>query len=42
MAGFKYHAIDNDGRVSQGVLEEDSPRQVRQTLRERGLIPLEV
>ncbi len=42
MAGFKFHAIDNDGRVSQGVLEEDSPRQVRQTLRERGLIPLEV
>jgi general secretion pathway protein F len=42
MAGFKFHAIDGDGRVSQGVLEEDSPRQARQTLRERGLIPLEV
>ena len=42
MAGYKFHAIDNDGRVSQGVLEEDSPRQARQTLRERGLIPLEV
>jgi general secretion pathway protein F len=42
MAGFKFHAIDTDGRVSQGVLEEDSPRQARQTLRERGLIPLEV
>jgi general secretion pathway protein F len=42
MAGFKYHAIDTDGRVSQGVLEEDSPRQARQTLRERGLIPLDV
>jgi general secretion pathway protein F len=42
MAGFKFHAIDSDGRVSQGVLEEDSPRQARQTLRERGLIPLEV
>ena len=42
MSGYKYHAIDNDGRLSQGVLEEDSPRQARQTLRERGLIPLEV
>lgn len=42
MAGFKYHAIDNEGHVSQGVLEEDSPRQARQTLRERGLIPLDV
>jgi general secretion pathway protein F len=42
MAGFKYHAIDTDGHLSQGVLEEDSPRQARQTLRERGLIPLEV
>jgi general secretion pathway protein F len=42
MAGFKFHAIDTDGRVSQGVLEEDSSRQARQTLRERGLIPLEV
>jgi general secretion pathway protein F len=42
VAGYKYHAIDTDGRVSQGVLEEDSPRQARQSLRERGLIPLEV
>lgn len=42
MAGYKYQAIDSHGRVQSGVLEEDSLRQARLTLRERGLIPLDV
>ncbi len=42
MAGYKYQAIDTEGRVQTGVLEEDSLRQARLALRERGLIPLNV
>jgi general secretion pathway protein F len=42
MAGFRYQAIDPSGRVKRGVLESDSARQVRQTLREQGLTALEV
>ena len=42
MAGFKYQAIANDGRIHKGVLEVDNARQARLQLREQGLIPLEV
>lgn len=42
MAGFRYQAIDPSGRVKRGVLESDSARQVRQTLRDQGLTALEV
>lgn len=42
MAGFKYQAIANDGRIHKGVLEVESARQARLQLREQGLIPLEV
>lgn len=42
MAGFKYQAIANDGRIHQGVLEVDSARQARLQLRDQGLIPIEV
>jgi general secretion pathway protein F len=42
MAGFKYQAIANDGRIQKGVLEVDNARQARLQLREQGLIPLEV
>lgn len=42
MAGFKYQAIANDGRIQQGVLEFDTSRQARLHLREQGLIPIEV
>ncbi len=42
MAGFKYQAIANDGRIHKGVLEVDNARQARLQLREQGLIPIEV
>jgi general secretion pathway protein F len=42
MAGFRYEALDDAGRVQRGVLEVDSPRQARKMLRERGLWTLSV
>ena len=42
MAGFRYQAIANDGRIHQGVLEFDNARQARLHLRDQGLIPIEV
>ncbi|MFP4682435.1 MAG: type II secretion system inner membrane protein GspF [Ectothiorhodospira sp.] len=42
MPAFEYTALRTDGRQSRGVLEGDSPRQVRQQLRESGLTPLAV
>ncbi|QJR80814.1 type II secretion system inner membrane protein GspF [Alteromonas pelagimontana] len=42
MAAFAYKAVNARGRNSSGVLEGDNPRQVRQQLRDQGLIPLEV
>jgi general secretion pathway protein F len=42
MAAFEYTALDAQGREQKGVLQADTERQVRQQLRERGLIPLSV
>jgi len=42
MAAFEYAALDKRGSVRKGVLEGDTPRQVRQQLREQGLLPLAV
>lgn len=42
MAAFEYTAIDAKGRRRSGVLEGDSGRQVRQTLRDQGLAPMSV
>lgn len=42
MAAFEYQALTKDGRNTKGVREGDSARQVRQALRESGLIPLSV
>lgn len=42
MAAFEYIALDPRGRQHKGVLEGDSPRQVRQLLREKRLSPLQV
>ena len=42
MAAFNYQALDARGKKVKGVLEGDSPRQVRQLLRERQLTPLDV
>ncbi|MEC6883782.1 type II secretion system inner membrane protein GspF [Photobacterium piscicola] len=42
MAAFEYKALDAKGRHKKGVLEGDTSRQVRQQLREKGLVPIEV
>lgn len=42
MAAFEYLAIDQKGQRHKGVLEGDAPRQIRQKLRDSGLIPIEV
>lgn len=42
MAAFQYIAVDENGKHNKGVLEADTARQVRQLLRERGLLSLEV
>jgi len=42
MAAFDYTALDTQGRSKKGTLQADTPRQVRQLLREQGLIPLTI
>lgn len=42
MAAFEYVALNTEGKKRRGVTEGDSARQVRQSLREEGLIPLKV
>jgi general secretion pathway protein F len=42
MAAFEYTALDPRGRQRKGVLEADSVRQIRQLLRDQGLVPLGV
>lgn len=42
MAAYEYLAMCNAGRKTRGVQEADSARQVRQLLRERNLIALQV
>ena len=42
MAAFEFKALDQRGKQKKGVLEADSARAIRQQLRERGWMPLEV
>ncbi|MGM0593463.1 MAG: type II secretion system inner membrane protein GspF [Pseudomonadota bacterium] len=42
MGAFEYTALDDRSREKRGVLEGDTARQIRQQLREQGLIPLQV
>ncbi len=42
MGAFEYVALDTGGREKKGVLEGDTARQVRQLLRDKGWIPVEV
>ena len=42
MGAFEYVAVDANGRESKGVIEGDTPRHVRQLLRERSLLPVAV
>lgn len=42
MGAYQYIAVDPGGKEHKGVLEGDTARQVRQTLRDRQLLPVEV
>jgi general secretion pathway protein F len=42
VAAYEYSALDAKGRASKGLIEGDTPRQVRTLLRDRGLTPLDV
>jgi len=42
MAAYEYSALDPRGRQQKGLIEGDTPRQVRQLLRDRGLTPLDI
>ncbi len=42
MGAFEYVALDSVGKESKGVIEGDTPRHVRQILRERQLLPVKV
>jgi general secretion pathway protein F len=42
MGAFEYTAVDQGGRQHKGVVEGDTARQVRQLLRERGMLPMNI
>jgi len=42
VAAFDYQAVDAKGKTKKGVIEGDTPRQVRNLLREQGLMPTDV
>jgi general secretion pathway protein F len=42
MAGYRFEALDQAGKLRRGVLEVDSLRQGREQLRSKGLWPLEL
>lgn len=42
MAAFEFKALDANGKQKKGVIEADGPRQVRQQLRDKQLMPVSV
>lgn len=42
MGAFEYVALDAKGRERKGVAEGDTARQVRQQLRDKGLMPMQI
>jgi len=42
MGAFEYVALDATGKEAKGLIEGDTPRHVRQILRERRLLPVKV
>jgi general secretion pathway protein F len=42
MPAYDYQAVDSRGKNKKGVIEGDTPRQVRALLRDQGLMPTEV
>jgi general secretion pathway protein F len=42
MGAYQYVAVDSGGKEHRGILEGDTPKHIRQLLRERQLLPVEV
>jgi general secretion pathway protein F len=42
MGAFEYVALDQSGKESKGLIEGDTPKHVRQILRDRSLLPVAV
>jgi general secretion pathway protein F len=42
MAAFEYIALDAHGRERKGLIEGDTPKHVRQLLREKHLLPMDI
>ena len=42
MGAYEFVALDKDGKESKGLLEGDTPKHVRQMLRDRQLLPVKV
>jgi general secretion pathway protein F len=42
LGAFEYQVLDENGRKRSGVMEGDTARQIRQSLKERGWMPLSV
>jgi general secretion pathway protein F len=42
MGAFEYTALDAQGRERKGLIEGDTPKHVRQLLREKQLLPMEI
>src|ERR1700760_4923276 len=42
MGAFEYTALDNGGKERRGILEGDTPRHIRQLLRQKQLLPVTV
>ena len=42
MGAYSYTALKESGRENKGIIEGNSPRHIRQLLREKGLTPLTI
>jgi general secretion pathway protein F len=42
MTAFQYHALNNSGESKKGIIEADSERQARDSIRQQGLIPTQI
>jgi general secretion pathway protein F len=42
MEAFEYSALDSDGQLQKGMRTGDSSRQIRQILRDQGMVPISV
>ena len=42
MGAFEYVAMDQAGKQSKGLLEGDTPKHIRQLLRDSNLLPVSV